>query len=234
MKVLYASKAGVGLILFAVLFGLVGPATATVSSPGKNKFDRRQVRKPARSFAYRTSKAGRDVTILGSCSGLYSEDSNSTYVLIPDYPGSGDPLWTYSDIEISDAPSDAIVTCVSVGWTVYHSWPEDLYVSLSDYGLTNEYILWEFEYATAGYIGETVTGITLFNGELVNQVWTLWAADFANGDTGNIDDWWIKVYYEDVPGHCTASSSDCDFEYISNVEVGTISNSSGCDSEEVD
>jgi len=151
------------------------------------------------SFADQAIGPGGDTGILASCSGPFEHDFNNTNISIPDYPGYGDPHWVYSDIEISGAPADAVANCVDVSWSIYHNWPADLYVSVSDYDLTYEHALWEWYLVPAGYIGETVTGITDFYGEPVNQIWTLWASDWGQWDTGYIDSWWIKVYYQETP-----------------------------------
>jgi hypothetical protein len=131
-------------------------------------------------------------TTLGTCSGSYSEGSNDTDVDIPDDDG-----WVYSDIYISTAPGDATVTCIDVHYEIIHSWVGDLDVDLTDEDLSYEYDLWENEGGSADNINETETGITMFNGELVNQIWTLWARDTEYLISGYIDYWWIKVYYEE-------------------------------------
>jgi hypothetical protein len=71
-------------------------------------------------------------------------------------------------------------------------------------------------------------GVTAFNGRLANQTWFVWARNANSGSGGKIDRWWIKVYYH-VPEYCTATSEYCGYEYISNVEVGDISNATGCE-----
>ncbi|MHC4337674.1 MAG: trypsin-like serine peptidase [Planctomycetota bacterium] len=142
---------------------------------------------------------GVDVRISGTCSGSYTEGSNDTDVFIPDYPGYGDPTWVYSEIPISGGPGSAIVTCVDVHYEIIHSWVGDLIVDLSDEDLSVEYNLFDDMYANWANLDETETGITAFNGEAVNQTWLLWAVDTFTIDTGYIDDWWIKVYYEEIP-----------------------------------
>jgi len=139
-----------------------------------------------------------EATILSGCSGASVEGFNGSNISIPDYPGVGEPIWVYSEIPISGAPAGAQTTCIDVSWTVYHNWPPDLAIIVTDDDVTYLYVLWDREFDVPGYFGDTVTGITTFNGEMVNQAWTLWAADFASSDTGHIDYWWIKVYYEDV------------------------------------
>lgn len=134
---------------------------------------------------------------LGTCSGPYQYDENGANVFIPDtYPAE----WAYSDIYISGAPVGATVTCIDVHYEIIHDYVGDLIVDLTDQDLTYEYNLWEDPYASWENLKETVTGITAFNGEMVNQIWTLWAVDtFPFWYEGYIDYWWIKVYYKGVP-----------------------------------
>ncbi len=130
---------------------------------------------------------------LASCSGPYEYGENNEIVYIPD----DDSGWAYSDIYISTAPTGAMVTCIDVHYEIIHTYVEDLLVDLTDQDLSYEYHLWENEGGSADYIDETVIGISTFNGELVNQIWTLWALDtYPYLDSGTIDHWWIKVYYE--------------------------------------
>jgi len=138
-------------------------------------------------------------TILSSCSGPNEYGENHDNVTIPDAdaPFCGD--WVYSEIPISGGPGGAIVTCVDVHYEIIHTYVGDLDVDLSDEDyLSYWYDLWENEGGGADNINETETGITTFNGKLVNQVWLLWAMDCGYLDTGHIDYWWIKVYYEDI------------------------------------
>lgn len=128
------------------------------------------------------------------CSGTYSQGTNSSDVTIPD-DGSG---WVYSAIWISSAPSGSVVSCVDVHFEIIHDYVSDLVVDLTNQSGTKEYNLWDREGGSGTSINKTVTGISTFNGETVNQGWGLWAIDeFPFTDSGYIDYWWIKVYYED-------------------------------------
>ena len=130
-------------------------------------------------------------TALLACTGTNREGSNSSNVNIPD-----NNTWVYSGITISGAPAGATVTCIDVHYEIMHSWIGDLDVDLNDQNLTYNYDLWIPDpYNSGENLNETVTGITTFNGELVNQQWLLFARDAAYLDTGYIDTWWIKVYY---------------------------------------
>lgn len=143
----------------------------------------------------KADRPGGDITTLGSCSGSYCDGSNSEDKDIPDdgYEGA----WAYSDIPISGAPGGATVTCIDVHYEITHTYVSDLIVAFSDYAVSDLHVLWYYEGGSGDDISETETGITLFEGVAVNQIWTLWATDDYSGDTGYIDCWWIKVYYED-------------------------------------
>ena len=167
-------------------------------------------------FVDEASSREGDITALQTCSGPYVEGSSSTNVPIPD-DGSG---WAYSDIYISTAPVDATVTCVDVHYEIIHTYVSDLVVDLSDEDLSYEYRLWENEGGSVNDITETETGITAFNGEWVNQIWTLWALDtFPFADDGYIDYWWIKVYYADE-GYDYYIQADSYFENTVEVPFG--------------
>jgi subtilisin-like proprotein convertase family protein len=145
-----------------------------------------------------TTKA-RLTAAAATCSGTFRQGSNGTDYTIPE------GAWTYSDIPISGAPSNAQVTCVDVHYEIVHPIAGDVVVDLTDEDTTYEYHLHTSSATdTAVNINQTVTGITLFSGqdagyeygaEGVNQKWTLWALDQYTGDTGYINTWWIKVYY---------------------------------------
>ncbi len=156
------------------------------------------------------AKADLAAAAAATCSGVYRTGSNGTDYAIPE----GD--WTYSDIPISGAPSNAQVTCIDVHYEIVHPVSGDLVVDLTDEDMTYEYHL---HTSTAGTspanINQTVTGITLFSGrdagyaygaEGVNQKWTLWTLDEYSGHTGYIDTWWIKVYYT-VPATSPANDA---------------------------
>jgi len=148
-----------------------------------------------------------DVTAMSSCTGPYQEGSITGPFPIRDYPGYGDPIAAVGVIRISRAPPDATVTCIEVGWRINHSRPSDLVILLSDEDSTTVYPLWEMDYASPGDFSRTRTGITAFNGELVNQRWLLVMADLSAGNTGYIDSWWIKVYYAPPPPVCSGNYS---------------------------
>jgi hypothetical protein len=166
-----------------------------------------------------------DVGPLSSCSGVYQEGSNgSDYSITDNTPGT---LTAMSPITISAAPPGTVSTCIDVSWQVCHDWPPQVVVILTDQSWDHDKLLWYLEY-DLGCFGESVTGITDFAGELVNQTWELWAGDYAAGDYGYIDWWSIDVYYEDPSLYCPATGNLCNSEYISSVDVGDISNATAC------
>lgn len=186
-------------------------------------------------FVDEASSQDDDITVLQTCSGDYCYGSNSDNRFIPDDGPYG--AWAYSDITISCAPPGEPVTCIDVHYEIIHTYVGDLYVDLTDYDQTDAYVLWLYEGGSADNINETETGITTFNGKMVNQIWLLWATDDYLGDTGYIDYWWIKVYYdgEDYDYYIQADSY-CEntvevwFEFSSNPGTVCFSVSPDCGS----
>ncbi|MFQ6003368.1 MAG: hypothetical protein ACE5KJ_06435 [Candidatus Zixiibacteriota bacterium] len=131
---------------------------------------------------------------------------NDTDYDIPDNNG-----WVYSPITISTAPGGATVTSIDVCYDIIHTYVGDLIVDLTDQDLTYEYTLWDREGGSGDNIDECDSNITLFNGELVNQTWYLWAMDCAPGDTGYIDCWEIWIWYEDLPDLIVQSLTATDY-----------------------
>jgi hypothetical protein len=167
-----------------------------------------------------------DVGPLSSCSGVYQQGSNnSDYWMTDNTPFT---LTAMSPIPISGAPPGTVSTCIDVSWEVCHDWSLDVVVILTDQSWDHDKLLWDRYYDDLGCFGESVDGITDFAGELVNQTWELWAGDWGYGNYGYIDWWSIKVYYEDPSLYCSATGNSCDWEHISNVEVGDISNATAC------
>jgi len=134
----------------------------------------------------------------------YEASQNTTSVPIPDNGGG----WVYSEIVIDDAPAGSVIAWVDVYVLASHTWVSDLTLDLEDENVTDaKYVtLWDQLGGETDQgndddaeddwdIDMTVASINTFNGDPVNQVWRLYAVDNAGGDTGTIDDWWIKVYY---------------------------------------
>jgi len=162
-----------------------------------------------------------ELSALGTCTGPYVHFDSGLNVPIPT-----DGSWGGSGMTIVGAPAGAIVSCVDVGYVIQHDYWSWLTIELSDSDYYFTHTLFDDWYDGSGYIDETRTGITTFNGRDVNQLWVLWAADGTYYGGGYIDYWWIKVYYYDSLYCPAAGGGD---EYISRVQVGTIDNSSSSD-----
>ena len=140
-----------------------------------------------------TENAYDGATEESSCSGPYVEGANKSDIWIPD-DGTG---WEVSEILIEGAPGGSRVTCVDVHYEIIHPYVGDLVVDLAGEDVGTEYRVWDNEGGGADSINETETGVTAFNGELVNRVWRLWADDTVPfSDEGYIDSWWLRIYYE--------------------------------------
>lgn len=142
------------------------------------------------SSTSRIDNQNTNIAALEACSGSFLEGENDTDIPIPELD------WTISDISISGAPVNAIVDCLDVHYEIIHPCRSDLEVDLTDENLSCEIDLWTEEGDCLSNINQTRTGITFCSSERVNQTWLLWAADWWLLDTGYIDYWWIKVYYD--------------------------------------
>jgi hypothetical protein len=154
----------------------------------------------------------------------YRYGENNTPAEIP----GDNTTWGYSIISISGAPSGATVTSIDVHYEIDPPWTGLVYADMTDESQDTTYVLVNF---VDSYVDETQYGIIAFNGEPVNQWWILWAKTLYASDSGSIDSWWIKVYYDDGGGggsdYCDASTSDTGYEYIARVQVGDIDRVSG-------
>lgn len=136
--------------------------------------------------------------------------------------------WAASPIDFTGWPANLIVTKIDVYYKIYPSYPGTImWVDLTGDDTGNAYTLIP-GWTTDGTISETDYNITYFSGEPLNQLWVLWAYEEYGTGGGYIGRWWIKVYYDSGSDYCTAVSLNPNenFEYISNVQVGTINNSS--------
>ncbi|HUW20985.1 MAG TPA: GEVED domain-containing protein [Sedimentisphaerales bacterium] len=163
-----------------------------------------------------------DASPLAACSGTYYDDDNPYNVYI-----QNNMYWFGSGIDFSGLPGTPVVACIDVHYEVRNlDWISIVDVALSDedyqsymYTLENDW------WGSDGDIIQTRTGITAFNGRALSQAWYLWAADYYADGYGYIDNWWIKLYYEEgPPEYCDASASNYSYEHISRVQVGDIDN----------
>ncbi len=129
----------------------------------------------------------------GACSGPLVEGSNDIDYEIPE----GD--WTYSDIAVDQGPPNAQVTCIDVHYEIVHPRVSDLVVDLTDEDSLLERRLWDRQDGEGDNLSQTVSGVTAFEGQKVDQRWSLWVRDEEDGQTGYLDGWWIKVYYVACP-----------------------------------
>ena len=118
--------------------------------------------------------------------------SNSSNVSIPDNNAN----WSASSsIFISGAPAGAVITGIDIHIEIIHPYVGDLEVVLTDNDANPSVRFWNREGGSQNNINQTWTNISNYNGQAVNQTWTLWARDLAALDTGYIDYWWITIYY---------------------------------------
>jgi len=103
---------------------------------------------------------------------------------------------TYSTITISGAPECALVEGMEVRYDIIHSWVEDLTVELLHEEEFWAYTLWHQQGEGDTAIHDTVSNISFFDGEDVNQTWKLRVSDAFYGDTGYIDYWKVTIWYQ--------------------------------------
>jgi hypothetical protein len=147
---------------------------------------------------------------------VYGE--NTSDVAIPDDGSS-----VGSGIDFSAFPP-YIITSMDVHYAIRSSWVGFVFADLADYPYTASYNL---VYGDSGYISQTKTGITRFNGKTLNTQWVLWVGEGYSSGDGYIDSWWIKIYHENTAPYCSAFGT-C-VEYLNEVIVGDIDNVSDCD-----
>ena len=103
---------------------------------------------------------------------------------------------TYSTITISGAPECALVEGMEVQYDIIHSYVGDLIVELLD---EEEFWVYTLRYREGdgdSAIHDTVSNISWFDGEDVNQTWKLRVSDVVYFDTGYIDYWRITFWYQ--------------------------------------
>ena len=121
-------------------------------------------------------------------------DYNPYNVTIPDNGAS-----VNSDLSLSGAPSDAVITKVKVYYEIRHPYPGDLDVWLTAYYGGSWHDHWLYHYGDLGSsdnIIETRDNIHTFDGASPNQTWYLSVRDRASGDVGYIDFFEMWVTYE--------------------------------------
>ncbi len=129
--------------------------------------------------------------------------------------------WKYSYIDYRGFPYPYTVTSVDVHYQVVVQGKVD--IDLTNGSVSREEHL---ETNLFSFVNRTKTGISTFNGESLAQIWKLWGIDYYSY-TSYIDYWWIKLYYDSGINYCSALAYRTGYEYISNVAVGSIDNSTG-------
>jgi RHS repeat-associated protein len=155
---------------------------------------------------------------------LISSSVNAANTTALDIPDTG--AWVYSNINISGAPSNAKITGIDIHFSTTHPRSSDLDIQLSSPYTSGVHHLWTNEGGTAPNPSKTVTGVTTFNGLKANGNWNLYLRDTVSGNSGNLVEWWITIYYtsENGTGYSTYST---DSSILAPLIVGTDENSDG-------
>jgi subtilisin family serine protease len=151
----------------------------------------------------------------------YQHGLNGTNVPIPD--ASGGCSTAVTSVDITGAPAGAIVTRVEYSLRIAHPYVTDLWVFLTSEASTSSE-LWDGRVSGNPFTG-TDNGADddpaddndidfrqraiadLFDGEPVNQSWSLEAHDCVSQDTGVIDYLEVWIYYNDGPDIRVSPSS---------------------------
>jgi len=173
-------------------------------------------------YADEASVPEKDAQEKAACSGsnYYADNGDNVYLPSGILQGSGIDFTGYS----------GTVTCIDVHYEIESS-VGFVYVYLTDADYDNyPDDFYPLDEGVEGSINETRTGISRFNGELVGQMWALWAAELSGTGSGYIDYWWIKLYYGGGGGgYCDTLTYNTLNEYIARVQVGDIDKASGSD-----
>jgi len=145
--------------------------------------------------------------------------SNNTALTVPDGTGANTPGAVVSKTIAVPAPTQTISDVnVTLGFT--HTYIEDLVIAMNHPDNT-QVVLWNrncdnapgsLTYvfsdgnptvpttgctATTGTFAPN-TSLAAYNGKVTNGTWTLLAADYYNGDTGDIESWSIELCYQQI------------------------------------
>jgi hypothetical protein len=159
---------------------------------------------------------------------------SDTDVAIPDSTPS-ECGFAYSGVNISSAPTGAIVDYVEYRIRVLHTYPSDLRLYIISGQDTNE-IIWDYlggsddggydddvENDDDIYLNHRLINTT-FDNQPVNQDWYLGALDCVAGDTGTIDYMEVWIWYNggsDSPNLTPYSPLDWDFPIVPSSVSGT-------------
>ena len=122
--------------------------------------------------------------------GYFNNGLKTSNITIPDNDSK-----VCQDINLTGSPAGAIITSVYISYEIRHTYRGDLVVWLTSYfsGAWHDYDLSNREGGSADDIVEQRTLHTWDGGPLNNE-WFLCAQDFAGGDEGYIDMFYIKFH----------------------------------------
>jgi hypothetical protein len=122
---------------------------------------------------------------------------NGAVVNIPDNGGSSG-AWGRVSLNVSGAPSNAVITSVDVYYEIKHTYVSDVKAWLTtDYGGDNwqDYVVWNREGGAGQNIAEWETGIHRWDNAAANRTWWLVAGDYASSDTGYLDFFEVHTHW---------------------------------------
>ncbi|MEA3305753.1 MAG: proprotein convertase P-domain-containing protein, partial [Candidatus Omnitrophota bacterium] len=117
-----------------------------------------------------------------------------------------DDTWVYTEMYMSGAPANAVITRVDVCFEVTHDYPDDLIIDLQHPNESNECGLWENDATGTSYCK---TDINEFNDLNVNGWWALWAKDNVPEDSGRLQHWSLTIFYkvpDTIPPYCSVNT----------------------------
>jgi len=144
--------------------------------------------------------------LIGSAaaSEVHADFSAAPGLAIPDDtegPGYGLLVTTTVESNIS-----SLVTGIAVQMDLTHAYPSDLRVGLISPAGTDIRIYnlgaWGGEFNITGWRpgdwdsdGDLTDG---FDGEITEGTWTLWMQDYSYGVSGTLNNWTLRIYYDDT------------------------------------
>ncbi len=140
---------------------------------------------------------------LANSSFLYAGNPNgynTYYVSIPDdvsIPDNGTSV--SSNLNLSGAPSDAVITKVKIYYEIRHTYPGDLDVWLTanyDGGWHDYFLYHQGDLGDSDDIIETMDNLHTWDGASPNQTWYLTVRDRASGNIGYIDFFELWITYQ--------------------------------------
>lgn len=135
---------------------------------------------------------------------VYADFQATPNLAIPDDtegPGYGELVTTTVVVDVG-----SLVTGIAVQMDLTHSYPSDLRIGLISPTGTDVRIYnlgaWGGEFNITGWRpgdwdsdGDLTDG---FDGEITEGTWTLWMQDYSYGQAGTLNNWTLRVYYDDT------------------------------------